>query len=91
MKFGILLPFNNFTGSQLNSQNSGLYLLNRSQIFGFYCYSSSYYSYSFPDRYRVCGRRGVMDKSLALYPGVPSSIPGSTSLSDGTLSYGPVF
>ena len=28
--------------------------------------------------------RGVLDKSLALYPGVPSSIPYSTSLSDET-------
>ena len=32
-----------------------------------------------------------MDKSLTLYPGVPSSIPGSPSLSDETLSGGPVF
>ena len=35
--------------------------------------------------------RGVMDESLDLYPGVPSSIPGSSSLSDETLSRGPVF
>ena len=28
--------------------------------------------------------RGVGEKSLALYPGVPSSIPGSPSLSDET-------
>ena len=29
-------------------------------------------------------RHGVVNKSLALYPGVPSSIPGSTSLQDDT-------
>ena len=33
--------------------------------------------------------RGVVDMSLALYPGVSSSIPGSPSRSDETLSYGP--
>ena len=31
-------------------------------------------------------QRGVVDTSLALYPGVPSSITGSTSLSDETLA-----
>ena len=36
-------------------------------------------------------RRGVVDKSLALYPGVLSSIPGSPSLSNETLSCGPVL
>ena len=41
--------------------------------------------------YRLVSRRGVVDKSLALYPGVPSSIPGSPSLSDVTLNRGPVF
>ena len=34
--------------------------------------------------------RGVVDKSLALYLGVQSMIPGSTSLSDETLSYDPI-
>ena len=37
-------------------------------------------------------RRGVVDKTLALpcKPGVAGSIPGSSSLSDETLSCGPV-
>ena len=35
--------------------------------------------------------RGVVYKSLALYQGVRSSIPGSPSLSDEILSCGPVF
>ena len=34
--------------------------------------------------------RGVVDKSLALYQGVLSSIPGSRSLSDEALSLGSV-
>ena len=34
---------------------------------------------------RNCGmKRGVVDKSLTLYPGVPSLSPGSPSLSDVT-------
>ena len=36
-------------------------------------------------------RRGVVDKTLALYPGVLISIPGSTSLSGETFSRGPDF
>ena len=36
-------------------------------------------------------RCGVVDKSLAMYPGDPRSIPGSTSLSDETLNRCPVF
>ena len=36
-------------------------------------------------------RRGVEDKLLALYPGVLSTIPGSPSLSDETLSRDLVF
>ena len=35
--------------------------------------------------------RGVVDKSLALYPGVPHSISGSTSLLDEMLSLGCFF
>ena len=35
----------------------------------------------------ICrSRRGVVEKPLALYPGVPSSIPGSSSLSDEAVS-----
>ena len=33
---------------------------------------------------------GVVDKPLALYPGVLSLIPGSSSMLDETLSRGPV-
>ena len=33
----------------------------------------------------------VVDRSLALYPGVPSLIPGSTSLWDETLSHGLIY
>ena len=32
--------------------------------------------------------RGVVDKSLVLYPGVPSSIPGSPSRLGETCSFG---
>ena len=35
-------------------------------------------------------RRGVVDKPLVLYPGVPSSIPDSSSLLDETPNPGPV-
>ena len=34
---------------------------------------------------------GVVDKSLTLYPGFLSLIPGSPSLPDESLSCGPVF
>ena len=36
-------------------------------------------------------RRGVVDKSLALNPGVLNSITGSPSLLDDTVSHGPIF
>ena len=40
---------------------------------------------------RKASRRTMVDKSLALFQGVPSSIPGSPSLWDKTLSCGPAF
>ena len=33
---------------------------------------------------------GEVDKPLALYPGIPSSIPGYPSLPNETLSHGPI-
>ena len=44
------------------------------------------------DRTQQTGRSHsvVENKPLVLYPGVPSSIPDSSSLSDETLSHGPV-
>ena len=36
-------------------------------------------------------RRGVVDNPLALYPGIPNSMPSSPNLSAETLSHDPIF
>ena len=59
-------------------------------LYYFMCVFSIKITIYVTDQDRV-GRRDVVDVSLALYPGVLTSIPRSPSMSDVTLNRGPVF